>query len=75
MIGPEPKDDKRITILNRTVEWNSEGIKYEADSRHVQIVLDALDLKGKESKGVITPHAEPEINETPLSPEQETMCR
>eukprot|EP00973_Karenia_brevis_P077267 10732734-Karenia_brevis.AAC.1 len=34
VLGPEPKDDKAVTILGRIVRWNDEGIDYEADPKH-----------------------------------------
>ena len=33
-LGPDEKDDKHVRILNRVVEWDQEGVKYEADQRH-----------------------------------------
>ena len=39
MLGPSSKDDKEITILNRTVSWDKNGITYKVDPRHVDIVI------------------------------------
>ena len=42
---------QQVKILNRIVGWNgSEGITYEADPRHVEIIVEQLGLK--ESKPV-----------------------
>ena len=43
-LGPDKDDDKCVTILNRCIEWTKEGIQYEADPRHVEIILNELDL-------------------------------
>jgi hypothetical protein len=43
-LGPEDGDEKSIRILNRVVEWGEEGITYEADQRHAEIVMKDLGL-------------------------------
>ena len=53
-IGPGEDDDKSIRILNRVVEWSPEGIWYEADQRHAEIIVDRMGLSGS-GKGVVTP--------------------
>ena len=47
---------KAIRIFNRIVEWLREGIDYEADQRHAQIIKEQLGMK-LDSKGVVTPWA------------------
>ena len=77
VLGPEPQDLKEITCLNRTIRWRDrwasggEAIEYEADPRHVQILLPQLNLDGENTKplgspGVkvsITPELERELDE------------
>ena len=46
LLGPDKDDDKSITILNRCVEWTPQGIRYEADPRHVEILLNEMELHG-----------------------------
>ena len=41
-----------MRILNRIATWNSEGLTYEADQRHVQISLEEVGLT--ESRRVIS---------------------
>ena len=54
MLGPDEGQAKEIKILNRIISWHGErGITYEADPRHIEIVVEQLDLK--ESKEVTTP--------------------
>ena len=50
-LGPEKGDDKSVRILNRIVSWTSEGIRYEADQRHAEIITKILGLEGKKHIG------------------------
>ena len=64
-MGPGPKDDKSIRILNRIITWDEEGIKYEADQRHAEIIVRELEMK-EDSKTAITPGVKPsEANPEP----------
>ena len=38
-LGPDKHDDKSMTILNRCLEWKEDGIHYEADPRHAEILI------------------------------------
>ena len=53
-IGPEKEDLKAIRILNRILEWTDEGLVYEADQRHAEIIKDQMGMQD-ESKSVTTP--------------------
>ena len=53
-------DDKSIRILNRLLEWRKSGITYEADPRHVEIVLNDLDMKNCATVG--TPGVELKVD-------------
>ena len=53
-LGPEPSDLKSIRILNRIVEWGSEGILYEVDQRHVAICVQEMGIE-ESSREVTTP--------------------
>ena len=44
MLGPERTDDKVADILNRVVEWKDEELWYEADPRHVEKMLNDMEL-------------------------------
>ncbi len=77
-LGPEEKDEKSIRILNRVVEWTAKGIRYEADQRHAEIIINELGIK-EESKSLVNP-ATPSTVATPeeeeeLGTEQATMYR
>ena len=39
-LGPEPNDDKEISVLVRAVRWKDWGIEYQADPKHRNIVLE-----------------------------------
>ena len=41
-LGPEPTDGKVVRVLNRLVEWKTDGIYYEADQRHAEIIVKTL---------------------------------
>ena len=53
-IGPASNDEKSMRVLNRLVHWTREGIEYEADQRHAELIIQELNLKA-DSKGVNTP--------------------
>ena len=54
MLGPNQDQVKEVKILNRIVAWDQQkGITYEADPRHVEIMIDQLGLK--DAKTVATP--------------------
>ena len=54
VLGPEEGQAKEVKILNRIVSWKStEGITYEADPRHTEIILEQLGLQ--DAKTVSTP--------------------
>ena len=42
-IGPAQNDEKSIRILNRILTWTEDGIEYEADQRHAEIVAKACE--------------------------------
>ena len=35
-LGPEPSDDKEVSILDRVARWCDDCLLYEADPRHVE---------------------------------------
>ena len=50
-IGEGPNCVKEIRILNRILRLTDQGLRYEADPRHAELLVQALDL----TKSVITP--------------------
>ena len=60
VLGPDEGDLKQVRVLNRVLTWSDEGIAYEADPRHAEIVIAELGLK--EAKGVVAPGTKEEGN-------------
>ena len=44
IMGPEEKDKKCIEILRRTVEWRNLGLRWAADPRHVERILEDMEM-------------------------------
>ena len=57
-MGPDPQGDKEVTILGKCARYEKEGLEYEADPRHVEIMLAQLELA--DAKEVVTPGAKEE---------------
>ena len=54
LLGPNDGNVQELKILNRIIAWNLvQGITYEADPRHVEIVVEQLGLQN--AKPVVTP--------------------
>eukprot|EP00973_Karenia_brevis_P096115 12430674-Karenia_brevis.AAC.1 len=53
IIGPEERDKKQLKVLNRFITYTSEGIEYESDPRHAEIIVKELGLE--ECNPVCTP--------------------
>ena len=51
--GDDPDDCKEKRVLNRIVRIDSNGLHYEADPRHVELLAKSLGLE--ECKTVVTP--------------------
>lgn len=74
-IGPAPKYDHSIMRLDRIVERHPDGIYYEADQRHADIIVDTLALD--KANAVVTPGGNKQHpkDDTPLSETQATSYR
>ena len=65
-LGPDQGDDKSVRILNRIISWQDGfGIKYEADQRHAEILIEALDLQT--AREVSTPGVKESGGESTIS--------
>ena len=53
-LGPGRDEEHSIRILNRVLEWTDEGLRYEADQRHAEIIIQQLGLRS-DSKPVSSP--------------------
>ncbi len=53
IIGPAMRMCKEARILNRTIRWTNEGIEYEPDRRHADLIIKEVIPEG--AKSVTTP--------------------
>ena len=75
-LGPQPKDDKSIRILNRVVTWDEDGIHYEADQRHAEIIVQKLNLAdGAATVTTAGVKTKPIDDEELLDPESASLYR
>ena len=51
LLGPGSQHMSQVRILNRVLTWSQEGILYEADQRHAELIVDELGV----TKAVATP--------------------
>ena len=42
-LGPCETDDKAIRVLNRVITWRNDGLLYEPDQRHAEIIVKMLE--------------------------------
>jgi hypothetical protein len=66
-LGGDRGDEPEIRVLNRVLRWNAEGIKYEADPRHAELLAREVGAAGP---AVRTPgakgNAKDKVEEEPL---------
>ena len=41
-LGPGARHAKQMRVLNRILSWSDEGITYEADQRHAELLVEAM---------------------------------
>jgi hypothetical protein len=61
VLGPEKDDAKIADILGRTVEWRENELWYEADPRHVEKMLESMDMR--ECNPCVSPGVKPTAEE------------
>ena len=78
VLGDDAGDMKKITILNRSIEWTGEKLVYTADDKHARIIIEEMGLK-EGSKGLAWPcvkeEAAGEEGEEELSQEESRHFR
>ena len=52
-IGPGVNDDKELRLLKRIVCWGVDGIRLEADQRHVEIAIKELGMEACVTLGMV----------------------
>ena len=55
IMGAGPSLEKELRLLNRNIRWTDKGATWEPDPRHVELIVQSLNLKGKEANPVVTP--------------------
>ena len=86
ILGPPgtPNTIQDIRVLNRIISWKDEGIWWEPDSRHADLVVEILESKigseGRQGSKVKTPIAKPTADDMEkdkefLSPEEASVYR
>ena len=75
ILGPDKRDLREISLLNRIVRWGTHGIEYEADPRHHEIIIEQLGLHS--AKPVSTPGVKDTSEELsdPLNEADATLYR
>ena len=62
VLGGDPGDVQSVKVLNRQISWKDDGIHWEADPRHVEILARHLGLVGAST--VKTPGDKNDIDKT-----------
>ena len=78
LLGPPGTEgtQRSISILNRLVSWGSEGITWEGDPRHAEILIRELGVTGVRVKTPSTKDRQPEgDDDEPLDPDQARAYR
>jgi len=76
-MGPREDDIKSVRILDRVITWTKNGIEYEGDQRHAEIIIKQMGLIGK-SNGAPIPgirRKKEEIDEKELGQKESTIFR
>ena len=60
-LGTGPEDLKEMRVLNRVVRVSDDGLLYEADPRHAEMLIRAFNLS--DAKPVVTPGVKTAVDE------------
>ena len=63
ILGEDPDDDKEVTRLGRIVRWTDNGIEFEADPKHRQLIMETFGFN-EDSKGLVS-NGEKEFRQEP----------
>ena len=67
ILGPEKRHVQQVKILNRVVSWEDDGIVWEPDPRHAELIISQLGLENAK------PLKLPGIKEEPRTERQERL--
>ena len=65
ILGPGANEVKEIRILNRVLRWEENGISWEADQRHAELIVQQLGLI--EARAVTSPGSKDEERRETIS--------
>ena len=69
ILGPESHHKQEVRILNRIVRWSPEGIQYECDQRHADVIVKELGME--DQKPLSSPGAADIMAEIAVEEEKE----
>ena len=76
-LGPDKDEEQEISFLNRRINWDQHGLRYQADPRHVQTILEETGMT--QCTGVETPGTRDDAaatdDEEPLQPDAQGKYR
>ena len=65
LLGQDPRrHQQEIRVLNRVLGWTADGLTFEADQRHAEILISELGMKG--CKPVATPGAREDVGKASM---------
>ena len=44
-LGPSSPHEHELRVFNRTLTWTAEGIEYEADQRHAELIVKGMEIE------------------------------
>ena len=44
-LGPSSPAEQEIRVLSRTFRWIAEGVEYEADQRHAELIIKGMEIE------------------------------
>ena len=63
LLGPEEHMSQEVRILNRTLAWTADGVTYEPDSKHAELIIKEMQLtEGKSVSSPVIPY-DPDIKD------------
>ena len=82
ILGPEAGMVKQLKFLNRIVTWEAEGVTWEPDPRHAELIIDQLGLQGAKPLNLPgvreetrrSPKEERELEEEVAAVQHRQMC-
>ena len=55
ILGPDAGETRELRVFNRVIRWEDQGVSWEADPRHAELIVDQLGLIEEGARAVSTP--------------------